>query len=175
MALEGALRSIQPKPAADRVRRAVDDLDATIKEIRTTIFALQSPAPEAGEGLRAAVLQAVRAAAPALGFDPHVEFVGPVDTLVPAPIGEQLLAVLREALSNTSRHAEASRVDLVVRAEPTSLELVVRDDGRGLPAGGRRSGLRNLAGRARDLGGQFEAETGDTGGTVVTWRVPLPA
>src|SRR4051794_33330256 len=109
MALEGALRSITSPPAAERVRRAVDDLDETIKEIRTTIFALQSPAPAAGEGLRAVVLQAVRAATPSLGFDPHVEFVGAVDTLVPPAVGEQLLAVVREALSNAARHAGAKR------------------------------------------------------------------
>ncbi|MBV9293041.1 MAG: GAF domain-containing sensor histidine kinase [Frankiales bacterium] len=173
MALEGALRSIQPESAADRVRRAVDDLDETIKEIRTTIFALQAPAPEAGEGLRAAILQALRAATPAMGFDPHVEFVGAVDALVPPNVSEQLLAVLREALSNAARHAKASRVEVSVRADSEAVELVVRDDGVGLPETGRRSGLANLARRAADLGGRFDASRSPEGGTVVTWRVPL--
>ncbi|MEA2496170.1 MAG: hypothetical protein QOJ29_4081 [Thermoleophilaceae bacterium] len=173
MALEGALRSIEPEPAAERVRRAVDDLDTTIKEIRTTIFALQSPAPASGEGLRAAVLQAVRAAAATLGFDPRVEFAGAVDTLVPASVGEQLLAVLRESLSNTARHAAAASVDVVIRAAADWVELEVRDDGSGLPPDGRRSGLANLARRAHDLNGTFSAETHPDGGTLVAWRVPL--
>jgi signal transduction histidine kinase len=181
MALEGALRTMPPA-AAERVQRAVDDLDTTIKEIRTSIFALQSPAPAAGEGLRVAILQAARAAAETLGFDPQVQFVGPVDTLVPTAIGEQLLAVLREALSNTARHAKASAVTVTVSTTPDTAQLVVRDDGVGLVDSGRRSGLDNLTRRARDLGGTFEVRTVDpvtdgavANGTVVEWCVPLPA
>jgi signal transduction histidine kinase len=174
MALEGALRTMQPESAAERVRRSVDDLDATIKEIRSTIFALQAPAPQAGEGLRSAVNQAVQTAAESLGFAPRLTFGGAVDSLVPAPIGEQLLAVLREALSNAARHAQATAVDVEVDADPSRVILVVRDDGVGLPEGGRRSGLANLAMRARDLGGTFEARNGSAGGTVIEWSVPFP-
>ena len=173
MALEGAVRGITPPEAADRIRRAIDDLDATIREIRTSIFALQSPAPAAGEGLRTAVLQATRAATESLGFEPEVVFRGPVDTLVPGPIAEQLLAVVREALSNAARHAAASSVIVTVEAEPDVVCLTVTDDGKGLAPGGRRSGLANLARRARDLGGSFDARPGDDGGTVVEWRVPI--
>ena len=172
MALEGALRQMEPPSAAERVRRSVDDLDATIKEIRTTIFALQTPAPHAGEGLRAAVNQVARQSAESLGFEPRVVFTGPVDTLVPGRIAEQLLAVLREALSNAARHADATAVEVEVQAGPTEVALFVRDDGRGLPEGGRRSGLANLANRARDVGGSFEARPGDSGGTVIAWRAP---
>src|SRR3954470_5693646 len=84
MSLEGALRGLQPPDKADRVRQAVDDLDTTIKEIRTSIFALQSPAPHAGEGVRSAILAAVKASAGPLGFEAQVGFDGAVDTLVPA-------------------------------------------------------------------------------------------
>jgi signal transduction histidine kinase len=172
MALEGALRNMEPPAAAERVRRSVDDLDATIKEIRTTIFALQSPAPNAGEGLRAAVNHVVKQQAESLGVEPRLIFTGPVDTLVPARIAEQLLAVLREALSNAARHADATAVEVEVQAGPTEVTLFVRDDGRGLPAEGRRSGLANLATRAGDVGGSFEARRGDSGGTVIEWRAP---
>ena len=175
MALEGALRSMQPESAVERVRRAVDDLDATIKEIRTTIFALQAPAPHAGEGVRAAVLQAARSATTTLGFEPQIDFIGAVDTLVPPPVGEQLLAVLREALSNAARHAGATSVVVEVSATPEQVALVVRDNGKGLKSEGRRSGLANLGRRARDLGGQFSARALEApeAGTVVEWRVPL--
>jgi len=174
MALEGALRSMPPA-AAERVQRAVDDLDSTIKEIRTSIFALQSPAPHAGEGLRQAVLQAARSARDSLRFDAQVSFDGPVDTLIPANVGEQLLAVLREALSNVARHAGASAVTVAVAATADAATLRVTDNGVGLPAKGRRSGLDNLARRARDLGGEFSAHAVDppATGTVVEWHVPL--
>jgi signal transduction histidine kinase len=173
MSLEGSLRGMAPE-AATRVRRAVDDLDDTIKEIRSTIFALQSPAPLSGDGLRTAILHCVQAASRSLGFDPTVRIDGPIDTLVPPLVGEQLLAVLREALSNVARHAEATSASVVVKADADAVGLTVADDGVGLPAGGRRSGLRNLDRRAKDLGGQFAAAAAEPGsGTVITWQVPL--
>ena len=174
MALEGAIRGMQPPEKVDRVRQAVDDLDATIKEIRTSIFALQQPAPHAGEGVRQAVLQAVGASRASLGFDADVVFHGPVDTLVPSAIAEQMLAVLREALSNVARHAAATAASVVIAADPLTVELIVTDNGKGLPASGRRSGLGNLAKRAADLNGEFTAEAVVDGGTRVRWSVPLP-
>jgi len=177
MSLEGALRGMPPQ-AADRVRTAVDDLDATIKEIRTSIFALQNPAPASGEGVRSAVLAAARAASTSLGFEPSVSFDGPVDTVVPAAVGEQMLAVVREALSNAARHAAATSVSLTITADADSVSLVVADNGKGIAAdgtgAGRRSGLANLERRAADLGGTFTAQNQAVGGTVVTWSVPLP-
>jgi len=174
MALEGALRGM-PAPAADRVQRAVSDLDSTIKEIRTSIFALQSPAPTAGEGLRQAILQAAHAAAESLGYEPQVTVDGAVDTLIPGRVGEQLLAVLRETLSNVARHAQATAVSVSVSATSQLATMVVADNGVGLPAEGRRSGLDNLARRARDLGGAFTARATEPpgSGTTVEWRVPL--
>jgi signal transduction histidine kinase len=174
MALEGAVRGMQPPEKVERVRQAVDDLDATIKEIRTSIFALQQPAPHAGEGVRQSVLQAVGAARASLGFEPDVVFHGAVDTLVPAAIAEQMLAVLREALSNVARHAAATSASVSITADPAEVELVVTDNGKGLPTSGRRSGLANLARRASDLGGEFSAAAGASSGTDVRWRVPLP-
>jgi signal transduction histidine kinase len=177
MQLEGATRRMSPPDSVEKVRSAVEELDRTIKEIRTTIFALQAPAPAAGEGLRTAVLQAVRSASTPLGFEPTVHFEGPVDTLVPAGTAEQLLAVLRESLSNAARHAEASAVEVAVAVDGGQVKLRVSDNGRGLNPDGRRSGLRNLAERAAALGGQFSAERAEDGaiGTVVQWAVPLPS
>jgi signal transduction histidine kinase len=164
---------MQPPEKADRVRRAVDDLDATIKEIRTSIFALQNPAPHAGEGVRTAVLTTTQTAAATLGYEPQVVLNGAIDTLVPAAVGEQLVAVLREALSNVARHAGATVVTVTVTADPQQVDLVVEDNGKGMPEGGRRSGLANLELRATNLGGAFSAHSGATGGTVVHWSVPL--
>jgi signal transduction histidine kinase len=179
MSLESALRGMPDAPAARRVHSAIDDLDATIKEIRSTIFALQAPAPFAGEGLRTAVWHAAQSASSTLGYQPHVAIDGPLDSAVPQAVGEQLLAVLRETLSNAARHANATAVSITVTATHSDVMLEVLDNGIGLPAGGRRSGLANLARRASDLGGCFEARATDShsatgSGTIVEWRVPLP-
>ncbi|MGH3328322.1 MAG: GAF domain-containing protein [Streptomycetales bacterium] len=173
MALESASPLIHSHEALSRVMRAVDSLDQTIKEIRSTVFALQSSDAERPAGLRARVLEAVKEAEAALGFAPVVRLEGLIDTQVPGWIGEQLLAVVREALSNVARHARAGHVEVLVEAHGTVL-LRVQDDGCGVPAEGRRSGLRNLAERARALGGELYAGPVAEGGTLVEWRVPLP-
>ncbi len=171
MSLEGSLRGM-PADKADRVQQAVVDLDATIREVRSTIFALQNPAPIAGEGVREAVLTLTHSYCETLGFEPSVTFSGPVDTLIPAAVAEQMLAVLRESLSNVAKHAQASAVTVALHADPDAAELTVRDDGVGIPAGTHRSGLANMAARANDLGGTFEA-TAEGNGTTAVWRVPL--
>jgi signal transduction histidine kinase len=172
MALEGAanMGAIDPDDAVARVHRAVEDLDATIREIRTTVFALQ----QRGSGtrsLRALVIDVADAAANALGFAPSVRFDGLVDTAVGAHLHEHLLAVLREALSNIARHAHATAVTVEVSATDRLL-LTVRDSGVGLADDGRRSGLANMAARATQLGGTFDVKPGNPG-TVLLWRVPL--
>jgi signal transduction histidine kinase len=174
LSLTGALRGMQPEPAVIRVQQAVDDLDSTIKEIRTSIFALQAPAPMSGDGLRAGIRHAVRGASNALGFDPTLILDGPIDFLVPQTVGEQMLAVLRESVSNATQHSEATALTVKVTVTVDEVCLVVQDNGVGLSAADRRSGLANLARRATDLGGTFEAEAvSDPVGTRVQWRVPL--
>lgn len=180
MQLESASRLIaqpgQGEAAATRVRGAVDDLDATIREIRASIYALQTATVDEPVTLRTRLLELLDAAAEQLGFPPTLQISGLVDTGLSPEVGDQVLAVLREALSNAARHASASSVlvslDVDVDAGGT-VRLVVRDDGRGLPAGGRRSGLANLARRAEDLGGVFTAgRAGADGGTELVWSVP---
>ncbi|MEU0146560.1 GAF domain-containing protein [Streptomyces sp. NPDC006288] len=180
--LEGAQRRSGVPAVREGVGRAVDELDVTIQEIRTAIFALQQDAAEAPSGLRTRVLREINMAAVPLGFKPTHRFFGPVDLLVGELVGKNLIAALREALSNTFRHARASRVDVAVDATAVlpdgrdAVRLSVADDGVGIPDGGRRSGLRNLARRAETLGGAswFEPGAGeDGGGTTVIWQVPL--
>jgi signal transduction histidine kinase len=174
MHLEGAVRLIDTRPAeaSTRVRHAVDDLDATIRELRSTIYGLQAPADE-HSSLRALILQVVDAGAEQLGFAPSLRMDGLVDTLVPVAAAEHLLAALREALSNAARHASASTVDVRVAVRDDELLLEVADDGVGMGDTTRRSGLGNLAGRAAQLGGTLHVESGPGTGVRVTWRVPL--
>jgi signal transduction histidine kinase len=171
MTLMSAVRTSGHPDVAARVQHAVDDLDDTIRQIRSTIFALQTT-PGVRSGLRERILGVTEDVAETLGFAPAVRLEGLLDTAVGDEIGEHLLAVLHEALSNVVRHAHARSVRVSVDAGE-SLALVVEDDGTGIAPGGRRSGLRNLAERARNLGGSFQVRPREGGGTVLEWRVPL--
>ncbi|MGI5224452.1 GAF domain-containing protein [Actinoallomurus sp. CA-142502] len=171
MTLMSAIKITKKPDVAVRVQRAVDDLDDTIRQIRSTIFALQTSADDE-PALRARLFGVIDGAGESLGFAPAVRLDGLLDTVVDEATGDHLIAVLREALSNVARHAHASRVDVTVAAG-SDLLLRVADDGVGLGATGRRSGLANLDDRARRLGGTFDVRAGETGGTVLEWRVPL--
>jgi signal transduction histidine kinase len=175
MQLQGALRQADlPEDVGDRISRAVDDLDETIREIRQTIFALHEPVDTTSDSLRARVLRESAQSGALLGFDPAVRFAGPIDTLTQPGLAEHVIAVLREALANAAKHAQAARVNVVVEADAAMLLLTVTDDGVGLTDSGRRSGLRNISARAADLGGECVIErVSDAGGTRLTWRVPL--
>ncbi|GGN66555.1 histidine kinase [Streptomyces albiflavescens] len=181
MLLESAQRrSIVPE-VQEGVGKAVDELDVTIQEIRTAIFALSQGPAEAPSGLRTRVLREINMAAVPLGFKPGHRFIGPVDTVVGELTGKNLIAALREALSNAFRHSGASHIDVVVDATVQlpggrqAVRLTVADDGVGIPSGGRRSGLRNLKRRAEALGGDswYGPGIGDDGsGTTVVWQAP---
>ncbi|MFG2521129.1 GAF domain-containing sensor histidine kinase [Streptomyces sp. NPDC048527] len=181
MMLESAQRrSVVPEVQVG-VAKAVDELDVTIQEIRTAIFALQQGPAEAPSGLRTRVLREINMAAVPLGFKPTHHFAGAVDTVVGELTGKNLTAALREALSNAFRHAEAARIDVVVDANVTlpdgqpGVRLTVADDGVGIPEGGRRSGLKNLKRRAESLGGDSWYGPGigeDGGGTTLVWQAP---
>ncbi|WSS10429.1 GAF domain-containing protein [Microbispora sp. NBC_01189] len=172
MTLTGAARLVERPEASARLRYAIDELDGTIREIRSTIFALQPPADD--PGLRARLVALVESARAQLGFLPALRLDGGLDTRVPAGIGEHLLAVVREGLSNVVRHARATRTTVSVRVDGDRLTLAVEDDGIGIPAQGRRSGLLNLRERAEALGGSCTAGRGPAGGTCLRWSVPLP-
>ncbi|GAA2067217.1 two-component system sensor histidine kinase [Streptomyces albiaxialis] len=177
MTLQSAQRLADRPEMRERLTRAVRDLDSTIKIIRSTIFGLQAPETD-GEreraGLRARTAETVEDAARMLGFTPALRVEGLVDTSVPLPFADQVVAVLKEALSNVARHAGASAVDVHLTAGEGRLALTVTDNGRGLPEQSRRSGLRNLAQRAERLGGALELGQADGGGARLCWRVPLP-
>jgi signal transduction histidine kinase len=181
MTLMSTVRLITSPDAEERVQRTIDELDGTIREIRSTIFALQNPPSRRDTSLRGRILELAENTAHSLGCHPGVSLDGPIDASVPDDVGEQLLAVLGEGLSNVARHANATEVHVSVSVEetattgrPTTLTLTITDNGVGLPEGGRRSGLRNLDERAQALGGGFTARRGPVSGTVLVWRVPVP-
>ena len=176
LSLEGTARLVRPgdQNAADRIEAVVEDLDVTVKHIRTAIFGLEAARRAVG-GVRERVLSLAREAAGPLGFEPRVLFDGPVDAVVTDDLAADLLATLREALSNVARHAHASEVDVELRAD-CDVVLRVVDNGIGPPAPGSASGkgLRNMASRAEHHGGKLDLRPADKSGTTLEWRVPRP-
>ncbi len=181
MSLEGATPLISRPEVALRVRTAVDAMDETIKDIRATIFALQARRTEKPPGTRARVLAVADEMAGPLGFAPSLRLSGPLDDLISGELAEHLLTALREALSNVARHANASRVDVTIeiggrgagRKDGDSAILRVRDYGIGINDVVERSGLRNLAERAKQLGGTMQVARHPDGGTELEWKAPL--
>jgi len=177
MTLQSVLTQVADRPqAAERVQRVVDDLDDTIKIIRSTIYALGQRGTTGDTRLRTRLVAETGQAAAALGFTPALRMTGLLDTLVADDMADQLLAVLREALANAARHARATAVDVTAEVTPTHLRLRVADNGRGIdPARTRHSGLANLHSRATELGGILTVSPNQPAGALLEWTVPLRA
>ncbi|HET8682165.1 MAG TPA: GAF domain-containing sensor histidine kinase [Micromonosporaceae bacterium] len=156
--------------AASRVNAAVDDLDATIRDIRAAIFELRTPVTAA---LRTQLRDTVESAQATLGFRPVLALSGPIDSAVPHEVRPDLLAVVREAISNVARHAQATAVQIGIDVGNGRLALTVSDDGIGTAPGAERGGLVNMRERAERLGGTFVVGPGLRAGTVLEWCVPV--
>ncbi|MGY0234235.1 GAF domain-containing protein [Longispora urticae] len=168
MHLQGAARITVKQDVADRINAVVDDLDGTIRDIRGAIFELRSPATSE---LRTEVRDLVQESIRTLGFRPALVLDGPVDSAVPEQVRPELLAVLREALSNAARHARATRVEVALRVGAGQVTLTVTDNGVG--GAEPRGGLVNLAERAGTCGGGFEVAAAAPTGTRLTWWAPI--
>jgi signal transduction histidine kinase len=174
LSLQATIRRAEGRAdLTDRLERAVDDIDTTVREIRSTIFALQSGGGGA-EGVRSAVLTIADELAGVLPRPPRIRFDGPIDAVVDDRLAGHLIPVIREALTNVAKHAEAQDVEVELSVDSSWLVLRISDDGRGLPAdrsGGY--GLGNLRDRAVSLGGSLELSSRHDGrGTLLVWRAP---
>lgn len=174
LTLQGFAVGLGPGRAADRLQAVIADLDETIKQIRTTIFQLHQDPRAVPTGVRARALDVLAELTPVLGFEPAVQFSGVLEGTVPNAVLEDLLAVLREALTNVARHAVARSAVVELSAAAGRLELRISDDGRGIGPTTRRSGLANMRRRADGHGGTLELSARQPSGTVVCWSVPLP-
>ncbi|MBO0806147.1 MAG: GAF domain-containing protein [Nocardiopsaceae bacterium] len=192
MSLEGAVPMASRREVGDRIRHAVDAMDDTIRDIRATIYALQASDQSDKPHLRGDIAAVVDEMTTALGFAPTLRLGGGLDSRATAELSEQVLAVLREALSNAVRHARATSVDVTVDTDDSrTLTVLVRDNGVGIDgamAGGAGSGapasgsgarrghrgVANMARRAEKLGGTFSLSPAEGGGTEVSWCVPVP-
>jgi signal transduction histidine kinase len=169
LSLQSVSRITDVPQVSQRIETAVDDLDATIKDIRRAIFALGSP--EGAADLQTELTLMVDRAAATMKFRPSLKLEGPLRTLVSEDTAPHLLAVLGEALSNAARHANATNVDISVYAGD-KLRLIVSDNGTGFAADVQESGLRNIRERAEKLGGTCTVESSPRG-TSIAWSVPL--
>ncbi|NUS00800.1 MAG: hypothetical protein HOV67_36745, partial [Kribbellaceae bacterium] len=168
--LQGMHRSVG-QAAQARISRAVEDIDTTIHDLRSAIFELHRQPDDFS--LRAAITELVDEYVEALGFRPRLVTSGPLDTVVPERLRPEMLAALREALSNVVRHARASQIEVEVTVTGDEARLRVADDGVGVGATSRRSGLRNLRERATALGGTLDLQAGEPHRTVLHLRFPL--
>jgi signal transduction histidine kinase len=168
-----ASRTTEPETQR-RLGEYTDQLDDTIQAIRQTIFALQR---HRETGVQARVLDIVRAAVPVLGFTPNLRFEGPLDALVDEEASEHVTAIVREALTNTARHAKASSMTASLSVtDGRRLVVSIGDDGVGIGKPTRTSGLANMRSRAEQLGGTFTLTSPtapEGGGTLLEWVIPL--
>jgi PAS domain S-box-containing protein len=170
MTLQGTWSRIDQPEVAERIAGVVDDLDRTIREIRSVVFGLQASVVAPG-GTRGKILGLVAEERTVLGFEPRIRFEGAIEG-IDGDVVADLLATLREVLSNVARHAHATAADVTVTAGD-EVVLRVRDNGVGIAASPPRgSGLGNIAARAARLGGSSEVRRAAEGGTLVEWRVP---
>jgi two-component system, NarL family, sensor histidine kinase DevS len=175
LSLQGALARAVTDPALERMHQAIDDIDETIRDIRSAIFSLHTRRP-GGASLRDDVIAVAAEAARPLGFEPAVAFDGPIDSAASDAMQEHLTATLREALSNVAKHARATSVTVDVTIQQNNLVLLVVDDGVGVGVSdpdGSGNGLANMRERAEGLGGRFEVNSPSGGGTRLEWRVPI--
>jgi signal transduction histidine kinase len=171
--LQSTARRAMLPDVQERIRQAVDELDETVCEIRTSIFDLHT-ADKDDTSLRRRLLDTVDDVVADSTMTSSVRTSGPVDTLVPAALVPHVLAAVREGTSNAVRHSGGRTVTVTLEVG-ADLVLQIVDDGTGMPDDVARSGLHNLADRAEELDGTLEVRRRPGGGTRLTWCVPLPA
>jgi len=174
LSLQGLVSGDTETDRSARLSAAIDDIDDTIREIRTTIYGLTMT--DVHRGARAAVLGLADELRPSVGVPVRIGFEGAVDAAMTTSVLEQLLPTLREAVTNVGKHADASRVDVMVDVRRGRCLLEVSDDGRGFDPDVTVTGfgLANLRRRAEKLHGTCTVECPASGGTILRWTVPMP-
>lgn len=168
-----AVSATADSEVAEGIESQIDVIDSTIRDIRTIIFALGSGERLGVKRLRDRLLDVVADVTDSWAIPPRISFSGPLDSVVSPGLTDDLVAVLRELLTNIGKHANAHNVEIAVGTAEADVELVVRDDGAGIPASVPRSGLANIADRARLRGGGCEVASAPGAGTRIRWTAPI--
>jgi two-component system sensor histidine kinase DevS len=169
LSLQAAVPRTREPEVQQRLSGAIDELQGVIQEIRTTIFDLHG----ASQGITR-LRQRIDAAAGQFadsGLRTSVQYIGPL-SVVDSVLADHAEAVVREAVSNAVRHAQASTLTVRVTVDD-DLCIEVGDNGRGMPEEVTGSGLTNLRRRAEDAGGDFTVGAHPSGGTLLRWSAPL--
>ncbi len=176
LSLQGIIRMVDDDRIKTRLYESVDQLDNTIKQIRTTIFALDTPkSASASAGVRHRFVSLVDEYQNTAQADISLGLSGAIDTVLDDKSAESALAFLREALSNAVRHSKASRIEVeIALVDNHLLSLCVKDDGVGLPKKtSTGNGITNMKSRAKELGGTITFKQPDKGGLLVRFEFPL--
>ena len=172
------LMADSPAEAERRVDQAIEALHLSIRDIRNFIYGLR---PEAVDGKQ--VVAGIAALAQEVREGSLVDVVATLDPAADPGLDEdrgiELLSLVREALSNASRHAHARRIDVLLgRTENGSL-LEIADDGVGFePArvvSDGHDGLVNMRARAQAVGGRLEIDSQPGAGTRIRLTIPAAA
>ncbi|MFI6956132.1 GAF domain-containing protein [Nocardia sp. NPDC050408] len=173
LSLQGTAQRARAPEVRSRLMETIDDVQAIVQDIRHSIFDLQSNTTADSSKYRKHLHGIIVEMTADSGLRTTVRLAGPVTVLAP-PLSDDVEAVLREAVSNVVRHASASTVAVELKVRD-DVSIEVTDDGIGVPDDiARRSGLANMAARAKDAGGTFSIENRPGGGTVMRWSAPLP-
>lgn len=175
LTVQSVQSSIGPAEPRARLEAVVADLDETIRQIRTSIFALRGSLLPNAASIRDQLYDVLAEQAVQLGFEPVLRISGPVDTFIGPEVADDVIAVVREGLSNVARHAGArsAAVTLNVNPETSTLRVEIADDGTGFSEPARRSGLTNLRRRAERYSGTLQVETQPSNGCRLIWQIPL--
>ena len=172
LTLQSLAGAVRDEGLSDRLAAVIGELDDTIGEIRSSIFNL-TVADRSG-GVRSQVTALLRELGALLGFDVRVIFEGPVDAAISDDVADQLLVIIREAVTNIARHAHATEAMLFLGVDGSQCRLQVSDNGRGTGGsdslGGGR-GMHNMRRRAEELHGHLEVTSTSVGGTVLDFTV----
>jgi signal transduction histidine kinase len=170
LSLQSIAATVEDDTLHERLSRTVGELDETIRQIRTKIHELQE---DSSQSLRGTALAVVDQLAPLLPARPDVSLIGPLDSISDEAIIADVEAVLRESLTNVTKHAHSTQVRVRIQAGKQRLHLTVMDNGVGLGHSTRRSGLDNLSRRAERQGGYLEVGDSAEGGLRLRWSIPI--
>src|SRR4051794_16791540 len=172
LGLQSVLPRVTDPQARDRIQSVIRQLDDTVRDIRTTIFDLQtSDGVDSGTSLRRRLLDIVNETAEG-ALKPTVRMSGAIDSLIAGELAADVEAVVREGVSNAARHSGGGRVTVTLDVTDEVVVEIV-DDGRGIDPKAARSGLRNLQQRAVRHDGEATVEPLEEGGTQLRWSARL--
>jgi len=174
LSLESLAGSAAAVPGlSEKLHDRVNDIDRTIRQIRTSIFELRGPLAASPAGVRQNLLQVVADLTPALGFSRRIAFSGNLDSMLHGELADDVVACVREAVTNVAKHARARSVEIDVAVAAGTVTVTVLDDGTGIDGATRSSGLANLRVRAERYNGSFDVATRSSGGTELTWKASM--